>query len=84
MLTTARSDIDTIMDIQDLLEMYQFNPTNVDLLKYKDLNEKKLVAMKDHALYPLTILNYTPKTQYNKKWCRELIHAHGLVVGSSG
>ena len=40
--------------------------------------------MKDHALYPLTILNYTPKTQYDKKWCRELIHACGLVVGSSG
>ena len=43
-----------------------------------------LVYIKKHPQYPLFLLNYTPRTQYRQKWCKELMHARGLVVGEDG
>ena len=40
--------------------------------------------MKKHVKYPLYLLNYTSKTQYQQKWCKELIHTRGTVVDEDG
>lgn len=52
--------------------------------KYQQLMKEGLVYIKRHPQYPLFLLNYTPRTQYRKKWCKELIHARGLVVAEDG
>ena len=72
------------MLLQDLLEFYQWNATHVDLEKYFELMHEGLVYIKRHPQYPLFLLNYTPRTQYRQKWCKELVHARGLVVGEDG
>ena len=72
------------MLLQDVLEFYQWNNTHVDLKKYYDLENEGLVYIKRHPQYPLFLLNYTPRTQYRQKWCKELVHARGLVVGEDG
>ena len=46
--------------------------------------DEGLVYIKKHPQYPLLLLNYTPRTQYSQKWCKELVHARGLVVGECG
>ena len=56
----------------------------VNMDKYRELKEKKLVQIKNHPVLPLTLLNYTPKTQLKKKWCPELLQARGLVVDVDG
>ena len=72
------------MLLQDVLEFYQWNATHVDLNKYFELMHQGLVYIKKHPQYPLFLLNYTPRTQYRQKWCKELVHARGLVVGEDG
>ena len=72
------------MLLQDLLEFSQWNATHVDLKKYFELMHEGLVYIKRHPQYPLFLLNYTPRTQYRQKWCKELVHARGLVVGEDG
>ena len=56
------------------------SPSWVNMDKYKELNKQKLVQIKKHPVLPLTLLNYTPKTQMKKKWCAEILQARGLVV----
>ena len=72
------------MLLQDVLEFHQWNATHVDLNKYFELMHEGLVYIKKHPQYPLFLLNYTPRTQYQQKWCKELVHARGLVVGEDG
>ena len=72
------------MLLQDVLDFYQWNATHVDLNKYFELMHQGLVYIKKHPEYPLFLLNYTPRTQYQQKWCKELVHARGLVVGEDG
>ena len=72
------------MLLQDVLEFHQWNATHVDLNKYFELMHEGLVYIKKHPRYPLFLLNYTPRTQYQQKWCKELVHARGLVVGEDG
>ena len=61
------------MLLQDLLEFSQWNATHVDLKKYFELMHEGLVYIKRHPQYPLFLLNYTPRTQYRQKWCKELV-----------
>ena len=70
--------------LQDLLNFYQWNSTHVDMKKYQQLMNEGLVYIKRHPQYPLFLLNYTPRTQYRQKWCKELIHARGLVFAEDG
>ena len=72
------------MLLQDLLEFYQWNATHVDLKRYYELMKEGLVNIKKHPKYPLYLLNYTSRTQYRQTWCKELVHARGLVVGEDG
>ena len=72
------------MLLQDVLEFHQWNATHVDLNKYFELMHQGLVYIKKHPKFPLYLLNYTPRTQYRQKWCKELVHARGLVVGEDG
>ena len=74
------------MDITTLIKYEQMNcKTNfVDLNEYKKLKDKHFVQMKKHPILPLTLLNYTPKTQMKKKWCAALLQARGLVVNDDG
>ena len=72
------------MLLHDVLEFYQWNATHVDLNKYFELTRQGLVNIKKHPQFPLYLLNYTPRTQYRQKWCKELVHARGLVVGEDG
>ena len=70
--------------LQDLMNFYQWNGTHVGMKKYQQLMNKGLVYIKRHPQYPIFLLNYTPRTQYRQKWCKELIHARGLVVAEDG
>jgi len=72
------------MLIRELSDFYQCDATHVDLKKYYELMDEGLVYIKRHPQYPLFLLNYTPRTQYRQKWCKELVHARGLVVGEDG
>ena len=65
------------MDIVTLIKYGQINcKTNVvNLNEYKKLKDEHLVQIKKHPTLPLTLLNYTPKTQMKKKWCAALIQA---------
>ena len=72
------------MLIHELSDFYQCDATHVDLKKYYELMNEGLVYIKKHPQYPLLLLNYTPRTQYSQKWCKELVHARGLVVGEDG
>ena len=56
----------------------------VNMDKYRELKGKKFVQIKNHPVLPLTLLNYTSKTQLKKKWCPELLQARGLVVNVDG
>jgi hypothetical protein len=59
-------------------------PASVNMGDYERLREENLVQIKKHPVLPLTLLNYTSRTQIKKKWCPELIQARGLVVGVDG
>jgi hypothetical protein len=60
------------------------SPSWVNMDNYERLREEKLVQIKKHPVLPLTLLNYTPKTQMKNKWCTELLQARGLVVAEDG
>ena len=73
-----------MIDLQDLVSFYNWNPTHVDVKKCEELKNKGLLNIKKHILHPIYLLDYTPKTQYHQLWCKELIHARGLVVAQDG
>ena len=52
--------------------------------KCRQLKEEGFLKMKKHVKYSLYLLNYTSKTQYQQKWCKELIHTRGMVVDEDG
>ena len=58
--------------------------TWISLARYEELEEKKLVKIKHHAILPLKLLNYTVRAQFKKAWCNELIIARGLVIREDG
>lgn len=66
------------MDYQNLCKLYTLK--NIDMGLYTELNQKKLVQIKNHPSLPLKLLNYTPITQMKKKWNTNLLYARGLVV----
>ena len=73
-----------MIPLQKLLQFYKWNDTHIDMGKCQELKEKGFLQIKEHSKYPLYILNYTSKTQFKQKWCKELIHARGLVVAEDG
>ena len=73
-----------MISLQKLLEFYKWNDTHIDMDKCQELKEAGFLQMKKHSEYPLYILNYTSKTQFKQEWCKELIHARGLVVAEDG
>ena len=73
-----------MIKLEDLLAFYNWTSTHVDMDKCQQLKEEGFLQMKKHPEYPLYLLNYTSKTQYTQQWCKELIHARGLVVAEDG
>ena len=73
-----------MIELQDLVRFYNWNSTHVDMKKCEELKNKGLLNIKKHILHPIYLLDYTPKTQYRQLWCKELIHARGLVVAQDG
>ena len=73
-----------MMKLEDLLTFYNWSTTHIDMNKCQQLMEEGFLQMKKHVEYPLYLLNYTSKTQYQQQWCKELIHARGLVVAEDG
>ena len=73
-----------MMKLEDLLTFYNWTTTHIDMNKCQQLMEEGFLQMKKHVEYPLYLLNYTSKTQYQQQWCKELIHARGLVVAEDG
>ena len=73
-----------MIKLEDLLAFYNWTSTHVDMDKCQQLKEEGYLQMKKHPEYPLYLLNYTSKTQYTQQWCKELIHARGLVVAEDG
>jgi hypothetical protein len=83
------------MDISTLIKMSEMckvmdcdskidNPAWVNMGDYEKLRDEKLVQIKKHPMLPLTLLNYTSRTQIRRRWCPELIQARGMVVGPDG
>ena len=66
------------------MNFYTWKETHVDMEKIHELEEHGLLKMKKHPEYPLFILNYTSKAQFKKRWCKELIHARGMVITEDG
>ena len=73
-----------MIQLQKLLEFYKWNTTHINMDECYELKKSGFLQMKKHLEYPLYILNYTSKTQYQQRWCKELIHARGLVVTEDG
>ena len=73
-----------MINLQDLMSFYKWNSTHVDMKKCEELKNEGLLNIKKHILHPIYLLNYTAKTQYLHQWCKELIHARGLVVAADG
>ena len=73
-----------MIKLQKLLEFYKWNATHIDMDKCYELKKNGFLQMKKHLEYPLYILNYTSKTQYKQQWCKELVHARGLIVTEDG
>ena len=73
-----------MINLQDLMSFYKWNSTHVDMKKCEELKNEGLLNIKKHILHPIYLLNYTAKTQYCQQWCKELIHARGLVVAEDG
>ena len=70
--------------MEELIHVYQCRSTHVDMERYYTLEKQGLVNIKKHPDYPLYLLNYTPRAQYKRRWCHELIHARGLVISQDG
>ena len=73
-----------MVKLEELLAFYKWTDTHIDMDKCQQMKEKGLLQIKKHTEYPLYLLNYTSKTQYQQQWCKELIHARGLIVGENG
>ena len=73
-----------MVKLEDLLTFYKWTNTHIDMYKCQQLKEKGFLQMKKHQEYPLYLLNYTAKTQYQRQWCKELIHSRGLIVAEDG
>ena len=73
-----------MIQLQKLLEFYKWNATHINMDECYELKENGFLQMKKHLEYPLYILNYTSKTQYQQRWCKELVHARGLIVTEDG
>ena len=73
-----------MIKVEDLLTFYNWNTTHINMGKCHQLKEEGYLHMKKHVKYPLYLLNYTSKTQYQQKWCKELIHTRGMVVEEDG
>ena len=73
-----------MIQLQKLLEFYKWNTTHINMDECYELKKSGFLQMKKYLEYPLYILNYTSKTQYQQRWCKELIHARGLVVTEDG
>ena len=73
-----------MVNLQDLLSFYHWNATHVVMNKILVLEQDGLVQKKKHPEYPLFLLNYTSKAQFKQRWCKELVHSHGLVVREDG
>ena len=69
-----------MLSMEELIHVYQCRSTHVDMERYYTLEKQGLVNIKKHPDYPLYLLNYTPRAQYKRRWCHELIHARGLVI----
>ena len=69
-----------MIKVEDLLKFYNWNITHISMGKCHQLKEEGYLHMNKHVKYPLYLLNYTSKTQYQQKWCKELIHTRGMVV----
>ena len=72
------------MLLQDVLEFHQWNATHVDLNKYFELMNQGLVYIKKHPKFPLYLLNYTPRTQYRQKWCKNWYMREDLLLEKMG
>ena len=81
---SEKSEKTTMVKLQELLNFYKWEGTHVDMKKISELEQDGLVQMKKHPEYPLFLLNYTAKTQFKQRWCKELIYARGLVITEDG
>eukprot|EP00092_Neocalanus_flemingeri_P047653 GFUD01054077.1.p1 GENE.GFUD01054077.1~~GFUD01054077.1.p1 ORF type:complete len:349 (+),score=95.06 GFUD01054077.1:61-1107(+) len=72
------------MDCNSLIDCYKSVDGNVDLKEFKRLKKNKLVYIRRHPSLPLSIIAYTPKAKFEKKWPKELLIARGLVVDDGG
>jgi hypothetical protein len=57
---------------------------NFDLNILNDYIEKGLVVKNDHPTLPLSIYNYTRKTQYEKLWDNITKSCRGLILDNQG
>ena len=73
-----------MLSMEELIHIYQCRSAHVVMNKYNTLEKQGLVNIKKHPDYPLLLLNYTPRAQYDSRWCHELIHARGLVISQDG
>ena len=73
-----------MVKLLDLQNFYLWKGTRVNMKKIHELEKHGLLKIKKHPEYPLFILNYTSKEQFQQRWCKELIHARGLVVKEDG
>ena len=72
------------MEYAHLKEMYKIEGDKVDMEMYRRLKDEKLIQICNHPTLPLSILNYTARTNYNReKWNKHLLIARGLVVDNN-
>lgn len=56
----------------------------IDLKKFNELKDQKLVSVQKHPVADLLIWNYTKSAQYAGVWTPELRMARGLITDSEG
>ena len=72
------------MKFAHLKEMYKIKGDEVDMETYWRLKDEKLIQICNHPTLPLSILNYTARTNFNKEnWNKDLLIARGLVVDNN-
>jgi len=72
------------MEYNFLIESVKSMDETVDMEEFKRLKKKKLVFIRKHPTLPLSILTYTPKAKFERKWTKEVLMARGLVVDDNG
>ena len=72
------------MDCNFLIDSYKSDDMKVDLEEYHKLKKKKLVYIRRHPSLPLSIIAYTPKAKFERRWTKEVLMARGLVVDDDG